>query len=46
MKNLFIISLVAIFIQGCATAYQRSGFTGGYSETQLDENVFRYDYPV
>ncbi|MCK5271480.1 MAG: hypothetical protein KAJ52_02845 [Sedimentisphaerales bacterium] len=44
MKNLFIISLVAIFIQGCATAYQRSGFTGGYSETQLDENVFKVSF--
>jgi hypothetical protein len=25
----------------CATAYQPHGFTGGYSETQVGENVFR-----
>ncbi len=44
MKNLFIIILVAIFIQGCATAYKRTGFTGGYSETRLDENVFKVSF--
>ena len=44
MKNLFLIMLVTIFIQGCATAYQRTGFTGGYSETQLDENVFKVSF--
>ncbi len=44
MKNLFIITFVAIFIQGCATTYQRAGLTGGYSETQLDENVFKVSF--
>lgn len=44
MKNLFVITLIAIFIQGCATTYQRTGFTGGYSETQLDENVFKVSF--
>ena len=44
MKNLIIISIVALFIQGCTTAYQRSGFSGGYSETQLDENVFKVSF--
>ncbi len=44
MKNLIIISIVALFIQGCATAYQCSGFSGGYSETQLDENVFKVSF--
>ena len=33
--------LTALLLAGCATAYQRQGMTGGFSETQLDENVFR-----
>ena len=31
----------ALMISACATNYQSSGFTGGYTETRLDENVFR-----
>jgi hypothetical protein len=30
--------------QGCATTYQKSGFGGGYSETQLDINVFKVSF--
>ena len=33
--------MVLIFLQGCETAYQSYGFAGGYSETQLDTNVFK-----
>ncbi len=44
MKNLFIILLVVLFFQGCATAYKSVGFTGGYSETQLDKNVFKVSF--
>jgi len=44
MKNLFIILIAALFIQGCATAYKNAGFTGGYSETQLDKNVFKVSF--
>jgi len=35
-----LIFLIALGLAGCATAYQRQGMTGGFSETQLDENVF------
>ncbi|MEA2031519.1 MAG: hypothetical protein U9N55_08025 [candidate division Zixibacteria bacterium] len=28
----------------CATAYKQQGFTGGYSETRLDNNVFRVTF--
>ena len=38
MKKLVFISL--IFFVGCATQYTSTGALGGYSETQLDENVF------
>ena len=42
MKNLLIV-VMCIFI-ACATAYKRDGFTGGYSELQLDENVFSVSF--
>ena len=28
-------------LHGCVTAFKNVGFTGGYSETQLDKNVFK-----
>ena len=39
MKVAYILSIAA-FLSACATAYQKQGYTGGYSETQLDTNVF------
>ena len=44
MKHLSLIILVLAFLQGCATGYQSNGFSGGYSETQLDENVFKVTF--
>jgi hypothetical protein len=44
MKYLSIIILLSILLSGCATSYQSSGSTGGYSETQLDENVFKISF--
>ncbi|MCG2725331.1 MAG: hypothetical protein L6420_03565 [Elusimicrobia bacterium] len=46
MKFNYII-LVVFFVSvfsGCATAYKRNGFTGGYSETQLGENIFQVSF--
>lgn len=43
MKPLLIITLLAVMF-GCATAYQRVGFSGGFSETQLGENVFQVSF--
>lgn len=40
MKQLVIVLAAALFLCGCATPYQRTGFTGGISETQLQPNVF------
>jgi hypothetical protein len=34
-------ALLLTALAGCATAYQSKGFTGGYSESQLSDNVFR-----
>lgn len=40
-----VSSLILIFlIAACATPYQKSGLSGGFSETQLDENVFRVSF--
>lgn len=44
MKNLTIAVTATLFIQGCATSYHKYGFGGGYSETQLDENVFNVSF--
>jgi hypothetical protein len=44
MKKLIIATTLALALTGCATTYQDSGFSGGYSETQLDENVFKVTF--
>jgi len=44
MKYFFAISFITCLLSGCATSYQGDGFTGGYSETQLDENVFNVSF--
>ena len=35
---------VLIHVSGCATTYQPNSFSGGFSETQLDSNVFRVSF--
>lgn len=40
MKNIAISALTMFLLIGCATTYQSKGFSGGFSETQLDENIF------
>ena len=40
MKNITILLSTALILGGCATKYQPQGLTGGFSETQLDTNVF------
>jgi len=35
------VAVLIALLAGCATPYQHRGFTGGFSETQLDENVFQ-----
>lgn len=39
-----IFSLIAITTSGCATKYQADGFTGGFSEAQIAENVWRVSF--
>ena len=40
----YVWVLVLVLLQGCATAYQPQGLTGGFSSTQLDENVFQVTF--
>jgi len=35
---------VAILLASCATGYQKQGFTGEFSETQLGENIFQISF--
>lgn len=40
LKIMAVAFLAVITVAGCATPYQQRGLTGGFSETQLAENVF------
>lgn len=44
MKNLMLAVSMVIILCGCATSYQRSGFSGGFEETQLSENVWQISF--
>ncbi len=39
-----VVLIQTSFIAGCATPYQKVGFTGGYSETRLGEHLFRVNF--
>lgn len=43
MKRVISFALLLLLI-GCATPYQKSSAMGGYSETQLSENVFQVHF--
>ena len=35
MKKILLVLAIGVFIGGCATDYQKDGFSGGFSETQM-----------
>lgn len=41
MKAVVVILLVAVSLSGCATPYQPSGVTGGFSVLQIKDEVWR-----
>ena len=43
MKFIATLSFL-LLIAGCATSYQAQSFSGGFSETQLDRNVFKVTF--
>ena len=44
IKIKMIVASVLLFSAGCATGYQRQGWSGGYSESQLQEDTFRVSF--
>jgi hypothetical protein len=44
MKNIALSVTFAALLLGCATTYQSSGFTGGFSEVQLDKNMWKVTF--
>lgn len=40
MRRSAILSVILVLVCGCATPYQSSGWSGGYSDTRLREDVF------
>ncbi len=42
MKKLTLI-LIILITSGCSTSYQSDSWTGGYSETQLADNIYTHD---
>lgn len=43
MKSIVALAIL-VLLAGCATNYQAQSFSGGFSETQLDKNVFRVTF--
>lgn len=43
IKNFYILFFIVIFTS-CVTPYQQQGFRGGFSETQLGENIFQVNF--
>ena len=39
-----LAGLLALFLTGCASSYQPEGLSGGFSDIQLDKNVFQVSY--
>lgn len=36
--------LLALMCSGCSTPYQKMGISGGYTETRLDDHIFRVSF--
>lgn len=39
-----LVLLLCLGLTGCATGYARRGFTGGYSDMQLQDDIFRVTF--
>ncbi len=42
--RMLLSAIGILLLVGCSTTYQETGFTGGYSTTQLAENVFQVKF--
>ena len=44
MKKIIFLEVLVILISAYATSYQADSLTGGFSETQLGENIFQVSF--
>jgi hypothetical protein len=44
LSKFVFCAFFVIILASCATSYQRSGLTGGYSETKLGENIWNISF--
>lgn len=44
MRRWMILVITVFIFNGCATKYQSMGFTGGYTETRLGDNIFNVSF--
>jgi hypothetical protein len=44
MNQLRALIVMMLVVGGCATAYKPVGFSGGYSETRLGDNIFQVTF--
>ena len=40
----FLLLLLCLSLVGCATGYQRQGLTGGYSDTKIQDDIFKVSF--
>lgn len=43
-RNFLTVIATVSILAGCATAYQQQGLSGGFTETQLDTNVWKVSF--
>ncbi len=43
MKRILLV-LITLLVTGCATTYQSMGFTGGFDEKNLEDNIWRITF--
>ncbi|MEW8252373.1 MAG: hypothetical protein AB2660_15305 [Candidatus Thiodiazotropha sp.] len=44
MKRLLLAGFIGLVFWGCATTYQKQGFSGGYTSIQMAENIFKVSF--
>jgi len=41
MKKLIYLFVIAMLVSGCATGYHKMGYTGGFSETKIQDDIYK-----
>jgi len=44
MRQAIALLVVTILVSGCATGYHRQGFTGGYTDMKLQDDIFKIGF--